>query len=313
MEDSFAVGYAMGADSNNNRSNNNGGAFGDGNGAIWLIFILAILFGGWGNGNRGSGNSGGGNNGGGDSMAAFLPYIAGSVTGGQSITRADLCQDMNFGQLENGVRGIADGLCSLGYDQLAQINGVNSNIAAMGANLNNAVCTLGYQNAQLINGLENTVQQGFNASNIVALQNANAAQAQLADCCCKTQTNLMQLGNQIDRNFCTTNFNDQANTTAIIQNAHNDTDRILARLDAMESARKDELIAELRSKLANCGDQTTAQYIINQITSILNPRAVPAYPAASPCGLGNWSPAVLANGWGGFNTFGNGGCCGCNG
>ena len=40
-----------------------------------------------------------------------------------------------------------------------------------------------------------------------------------------------------------------ANTNAIIQNAHNDTDRIIARLDAMESSRKDEKIAEQAAEI----------------------------------------------------------------
>ena len=43
----------------------------------------------------------------------------------------------------------------------------------------------------------------------------------------------------------------------------------------------------------------------SQILDAVRPTPVPAYPAASPCGLGNWSPNVLANGY-----YGNG--CGCN-
>ena len=41
----------------------------------------------------------------------------------------------------------------------------------------------------------------------------------------------------------------------------------------------------------------------NQILDAVRPTPVPAYPAASPCGLGNWPPQVLANG---YNT---GSCC----
>ena len=43
----------------------------------------------------------------------------------------------------------------------------------------------------------------------------------------------------------------------------------------------------------------------SQILDAVRPTPVPAYPAASPCGLGNWSPNVLANGY-----YNNG--CGCN-
>lgn len=299
MDDSFAMGYAMGQDSGGSR--NNGGAFGDGNGAIWLIFILAILFGGWGNGNRGGSGNSGGSNGGGDSMAAFIPYLAGSYSSGGgaaaqgALTREQACIDNNFQNL------------------MRETAGISSTLSTGLATLDTRVCQQSYETAGLINGLGVNMMQGFNAANNVALQNANAISTQLSDCCCKEQIALLQLGNQVDRNFCQTNFNDQANTTAIIQNAHNDTDRILARLDSMEMARKDETIAALRSQLAACNDQTTAQYIINQLSNVINPPAVPAYPAPSPCGLGNWSPAVLANGYGYAGFGGFGGCCGCNG
>ena len=166
------------------------------------------------------------------------------------------------------------------------VNGINTNLTNGFHGVDNSICTLGYQNAQLINGV----------------------QTQLADCCCKTQTGLMQLGNSMERGFCDVNYNTATNTNAIIQNAHSDADRVIAKLDAMEMARKDETIADLRSKLAACGDQTTAQYIINQLTGVISPRAVPAYPAASPCGLGNWSSQVLANSQ---NGNGRGGCSGC--
>ena len=40
--------------------------------------------------------------------------------------------------------GIQSGICSLGYDQLAQMNGVNTNIANGFAGVNSAICQLGY-------------------------------------------------------------------------------------------------------------------------------------------------------------------------
>lgn len=235
--------------------NNCNGAWGAGGWDAWIIlFLIFGMFGGWG------GYGMGGN---------------GMLNG--ALTRADLCQDMNFNQLENGVRGIQQGICDSTFALNNTVtNGINS--------VNNAICNLGY-----------TMQGGFNAQNVAYLQGQNALQTQIAQCCCGNEKGQMQIQNAMERGFCQTNFNDQANTNAIIQNAHNDTDRVIARLDAMESARKDETIANLRTQLAQCGDQTTAQYIINQLTHVINPTPVPAYPAASPCGLGNWSPNVLAN------------------
>ena len=254
--------------------NRNDGAFGGDGGAWWIIILFLFVFCGWGNGGWG----GNGNNAG----------LQGALT------RGDLCMDMNFNDVQNGVRNVNDAvntgfanlnatICHQQYDTAMLVNGVNSNIVNGFHGVDNAICNLGYQ-----------TQQSFNAT-----------QNQIADCCCKTQTNIMQLGNSIERGFCDVNYNMATNTNAIMQSGHNDVDRVLAKLDAMEMSRKDETIANLRTQLAACGDQTTAQYIINQLTNIISPRAVPAYPAASPCGLGNWSAQVLANSW-------NGNGCGCN-
>lgn len=266
---------------NNNRNNCNNDGWGGG-WSSWIILFLIFGMFGWG-GFGGFGGGWGGNNAG--------------VQG--ALTRADLCSEFNFNGLENSVRGIQQGICDSTY-------ALNTSILNGFHGVDNAVCNLGYQNAQLINGVNNNMMQGFNAANVVALQNQNALQAQLANCCCENRTGQMQLGNSMERGFCDTNYNAATNTNAIIQNAHNDTDRVIAKLDAMEMARKDETIADLRTKLAACGDQTTAQYIINKLSNVINPPAVPAYPAASPCGLGNWSQQVLAN-----SQCNNGCGCGC--
>lgn len=222
---------------------NNGGFFG--NDGIWAVLLFAMIFG-WGNG--GWGGFGGVNNAG----------LQGAVT------RADLSDALGFQGLDSAVRGVQNGLCD-GFFAL------NNTVQSGFHGVDNAICNLGF-----------TMQNGFNATQVAMMQGFNAAQAQSADCCCKTQTNLMQLGNQVERGFCQTNFNDQANTTAIIQNAHNDTDRVLAKLDAMEMARKDETIAMLRERL-NVADREASQaaqnnYLVNQ----LRPCPIPAYISCNP-------------------------------
>lgn len=276
----------------NNDGYGNNGFMGDG--AWWVVILFLFVFCGW-------GNNGWGGNGNGAGLQGAL-------------TRADLCQDLNFGQMENGIRGIQQGLCDGFYAQntnlLNGFAGVHQALTNGFAGVDNAICTLGYQ-----------TQAGINSVNVAGMQNTfglqqainngvNGIQTQLADCCCKNSTGQMQIGNQIERGFCDVNYAQATNTNAIIQNAHNDSDRIIAKLDAMEMARKDETIADLRTKLAACGDQTTAQYIVNQLTGVISPRPVPAYPAASPCGLGNWAPQVLASGCCNQNNCCNQ-CCGC--
>lgn len=267
----FSLGYALGQD--NNGGGNNGWGNGFGGEWLWAIILLACLWGG--NGFGGFGGGGG---------------------GGAYPTEAILQRSLDTQSIIGKLDGINAGICDGFYAQSNALSNLGMNMMQGFHGVDNAVCTLG-----------NAMQGGFNATQVAMMQGFNAAQAQAADCCCKTQTNLMQLGNLVERGFCQTSYNDQANTTAIIQNAHNDTDRVLAKLDAMEMARKDETIANLRTQLAQCGDQSTANYIINQLTGVINPRPVPAYPAASPCGLGNWAPQVLANGCG--CNQGCGSCC----
>ena len=284
MDDGFALGYAMGNDSSNSGGNGGDGMWGGNGSWIFAFLIIALIFG----DRLGLGNNGCSTNGssGGDSaMAAYIPYLASAVNTNGAVTRADLCSEFAFNDLNRAVEGLNNGLCNGFYTLSGQVNGGF-------AGVNNAICSLGYNNAQLANGITTAMMQGF-----------NSLQSQNAQCCCDLRTGQLVTGNQIERGFCDTNYNAATNTTAIIQNAHNDTDRVLAKLDAMESARKDETIADLRTKLAACGDQTTAQYIVNQVRNMVSPTAVPAYPAASPCGLGNWAPQVLANGYTG---------CGCN-
>ncbi len=155
-----------------------------------------------------------------------------------ALTRADLCSEFNFNGLENAVRGVQQGICDSTYALNNSINGLGVNVMQGFHGVDNAICNLGYQ-----------TQQGFNATQVAMMQGFNAAQAQAADYCCKTQTGLMQLGNQMERGFCQTNYNDQVNTNAIIQNAHNDADRIIARFDAFERGQDKAKIAEQAAEI----------------------------------------------------------------
>lgn len=137
-DDSMALGYALGQDSNcNNNCGNGWGGFGEG---LWAVIILAMIF------NGGFGFGGWGGNG------------INSPAGQGALTRADLCSEFNFNNLDNAVRGVQQGLCDGFYAQnTSLLNGFHG--------VDNAVCQLGYQ-----------TQQGFSTLG-----------AQLADCCCTTQ------------------------------------------------------------------------------------------------------------------------------
>lgn len=138
--DDFGMGYALGQ-SEDGRGN---GMWGEGS-WIWIILILALC-GGWGNG-------------------------FGNNAGNGALTRADLCSEFSFSDLQNGVRGIQQGLCDGFY-------ALNNTVQNGFHGVDNAVCTLGYQ-----------TQQGFNGIG-----------AQISSCCCETQR-------AIERGFCDVNYN----------------------------------------------------------------------------------------------------------
>ena len=280
-----------------NNGNSGNGMWGD---WAWIIvFVLFFAFGGWGRGGWGGDSSGNG------ATSAAL-------------TRGDLCQDMNFSQLEGSVRGIADGICSLGYDQLSQINAVNNSINTGFSNLNSTICQQQYDTAQMINAMNISNLQNANAANVVALQNANALQTQLAQCCCDTreaiQANTTQgvmntnaIQNQIQQCCCANekdlmqlNYNLATQNCATLQAIDKVGDRVI---DYLAADKAQALRDENQALRLAASQQAQNNYLVSQ----LKPTPVPAYPAASPCGLGNWSPSVLAGGYG----YGNG--CGCNG
>ena len=134
--DDFATGYLAGQDG----GNNNGGFFG--NEGLWAVIILAIIFG-W-------GNYGNGRNGGDNGMASYIPYLVGTGATGQggNDTRAALSEGFYQQDTSRSLAGIQSGICSLGYDQLAQMN-----------------------------GLERIVANGDNAITLALMQEGNARQA----------------------------------------------------------------------------------------------------------------------------------------
>lgn len=179
MGDDFAMGYAIGQDNNNNCNGNDW----FGGGGIWGLLIIALLFG------YGGFGAGGG-------------LFGGMLGGGNgALTRADITAGFQFQDLQNGVRGIQQGLCDGFY-------AVNTGLLT-----------------------------GFNG--IQAQMAANAAQS--ASCCCETQR-------LMERGFADIGYAMATNTNSVIQNQHNDTDRVIAKLDAMEQTRMAEKLDALRSE-----------------------------------------------------------------
>ncbi len=289
MGNDMLTGFLAGQSDNNN-GGNNGGFFG--NEGLWAVIILAIIFG-WGNNGNGFGRGGSGNDGGG-TVPTYIPYpVSGGFGFGGScgaVTQADLCQELNSQGLQSAVRGVQQGLCDGFYVvNTSLLQGFNGNNTAMMqgfSGVDRAVCTLGYQ-----------TQAGFNALG-----------TQMAQCCCDTRAALADLKYDMATSDCSIKTLINQLAQQIMwgqQNGIRDlSDLINNKFCQLEMSQKDAIIADLRTQLAQCGDQNMANAIVARLTAVINPPAVPSYPAANPNGCGSWP----AN----FLTGNNGNSCGCN-
>jgi hypothetical protein len=249
-----------------------------GSGAWWIIILFLFVFmgGGW-------GSFGGGN---------------GAVTAAASgaLTRADLCQDMNFQGVENGVRGIQQGLCDGFYAMnTSLLNGFGETRAAVDNGfhgVDNAVCQLGYQ-----------TQQGFNTLAMNGIQNTNAITAQLsamaanqASCCCQTQK-------EIEQGFCQLNYNlaTQSCDTrrAISDSARDIIDNQNAGTRAVLDFLTQDKIATLQSENQTLRFAASQQAQNQYLVSALAPQPRPSYIVPNP-----YTGYSYGYGY-------TGSCCGC--
>ena len=270
----------------NNSSRGNGDDMWGGGSAWWIIILFLFVFCGWGNG------FGGGYGGNGAGLQGAL-------------TRADLCQDMNFQGLENGVRGIQQGLCDGFYAQnqnmLTGFANLQNTIQSGFAGVDNAVCTLGYNTQQGFNSMNianmqntNAIQQDINANTVANMQNANALQAQLAQCCCDNRAGQADIKYQMATDTCAVQNTIQNTTRDVIDNNNANTRQIL---DFLVQDKISTLETENQTLRLAASQSAQNQYLVNE----LRPCPIPAYLTCNP----------LTSSYGlGINY--NGGCgCGC--
>lgn len=159
----------------------------------------------------------------------------------------------DFASIERKLDGVNNGICSLGYDQLAQMNGINMNIAQNGYESRLATQTLG---------------------------------SQLASCCCDLKEAIGGINYNIATQTCSLGRQIETSTRDIIEASHADTDRILAYLT-------NEKIASLQAQNSALQGQISQAHQTNTIISALRPAPTPAYVVANPyccnntCGCGS--------------------------
>lgn len=219
--------------------NNDGNGWGNGDGGWWVLIILLALFGGFGNGN-GWGN------------------------GGNQFTEAQLQRGFDNQSVMNKLNGIEQGLCSLGYDNLAQINGVNANI--MQGNFG--------------------LQQAINGLAVAGMQNQNALSTQISSCCCDLRSGLKDIQYTMAQDTCALKTEVHQTGDSILQ-AINWTGRNLG--DAIrdgftEMARQNDAryIAQLEQQVNNSQRQSELRALAADIKDSLSPCPRPSYLSCNP-------------------------------
>ena len=230
-----------------------------GNGAGWggdfaAYILLFLIFGMFGWGGFGGGMFGGGWGGGINSPA-----------GQGALTRADLCSEFNFNNLDNAVRGIQQGICDSTY-------ALNNTITNGFHGVDTAVCNLGYQ-----------TQQGFNSLG-----------AQVSQCCCDTQRAIDGVNYNMATQACETRNTIQNSTRDIIDNQNANSRAILdfltqdkiATLTAENQSLKFQASQAAQNAFITANQEAQTAELIRRI----NPMPVPAYQVPNPyAGCGCYS------------------------
>ena len=163
-EDNFAMGYALGQDSNGG-SSGGWGNFGEG---IWAVVIIALLFG---RGGFGGGGLFGGGSGGTDGVSAGFAWQG--IDNGIRGIQQGLCDGfyaVNTGLL-TGFHGVDNAICNLGYQTQTGFNGLATQLANCCCETQRAIDGVNYNMATQFCALGNTVQNS--TRDIIDSQNAS--------------------------------------------------------------------------------------------------------------------------------------------
>jgi hypothetical protein len=219
-----------------------------GNGAWWIVILLIFGWGGFGNNGWGNGN------GMGSTSAAYTDSAIQRGFDNQAV----------ISKLDGITNGLCDGFYAVNNSMLTGFNGINTNIMQTGYG----------------------IQQAINADTIANMQNTNALQAQLANCCCETREAIQGVNYNMATNTCALQNAMNNNTRDIIDSQQAGTRAILDYLCTKENAdlrdkvQKLELSASQDRQNALLTTAMTAQ--TSQIINSVNPTAIPAYVVPNP-------------------------------
>lgn len=251
---------------------NNGGGFGWGDNGWWIILLFLFANGGWGNGGWGGGS-----------------------------TQSEIAYGFDMNNLENGVRGIQNGLCDGFY-------AMNTGMLNSTAQLQSTIAQgFGGINTALM-GLDNNIQRGTYETTITGMQNnaallaqLNNMQAQDAACCCETKNLINQNFSDLNYRMATSDCDTRrAITDAARDITENQNAGTRAILEFLTQDKISTLEAENQALKFAQSQSTQNAFLISQLA----PKAIPAYLAPNPY-TGQYT-------YGGYNScysILNNGCC----
>lgn len=214
---------------------NNDGMWGDG--AWWIVILLIFGWGGFGNNGWGNGN------GMGSTAAAYTDSAIQRGFDNQAV----------ISKLDGISNGLCDGFYAMNNSMLTGFNGINTNIMQTGYG----------------------IQQAINADTVANMQNTNALQAQLANCCCETREAIQGVNYNMATQACQTRQAIADSTRQVLDFLTQDKIATLTaeNNDLRRAASQDRQNALLTTAM-------TAQ--TNQIINAVNPTAIPAYVVPNP-------------------------------
>lgn len=215
------------------------------NDGSWLWFLI-VVFAIFGGWGNGFGGFGGGTNGG----------------VGSEIQRGFDNQAV-ISKLDGISNGLCDGFYAMNNSMLTGFNGINTNIMQTGYG----------------------IQQAVNADTVANMQNTNALQSQLANCCCETREAIQGINYNLATNTCALQNTMNNNTRDIIDSQQAGTRAILDFLTndkiATLQAENNDLRRAASQDRQNALLTTTMAAQTNQIIDAVRPTPVPSFPASN--------------------------------
>ena len=216
------------------------------NDGSWLWFLI-VVFAIFGGWGNGFGGFGGGINGG----------------VGSEIQRGFDNQAV-ISKLDGLSNGLCDGFYAMNNSMLTGFNGINTNIMQTGYG----------------------IQQAINADTVANMQNTNALQSQLANCCCETREAIQGVNYNMATNTCALQNTMNNNTRDIIDSQNAGFRSILDYLCqdkiATLTAENNDLRRAASQDRQNALLTSAMSAQTNQIINAVNPAPIPAYTVPNP-------------------------------